>query len=621
MALLSALRPVWLLAVLTYLVYLSLTSKTISTQVTSVVPEKIQHRASDLRKAAHIDYPFPSFKGRNCKSHTAGGKNVNAAKTVVHDLLQQPLPNTIWQTSDFERRRKNVKNIASWHKLNPNYKLKHLSDEDSDEFVRKTFSHRPSILRTWNSLYLPVLKSDFLRYLMVLAKGGIYTDIDTECILPVDEWIPEKWGSSTVNAVFGIEYDGPVGWIFSKPAGFVQYTFMAKAGHPIFENAVSRVMSNLDLTTRYIQEDIWEWNATFEDVLFNTGPGAMSDAVAWHLVEQGVDFNWEMVKGLKEPKLIADVLILPINAFGTGQAHSNSGKPEYGKVLVSHKFQGGWLKAKDERVAEQVQELGKPDPKAMEENMKEGADKKQRPSKSDDESEKDTSKDDPKAGEKAKQAGKPKDGHKAGEKDKAKDAGKAKDPKAPKDKKPPKKPDVVKAEKAAAAQEDGAEDALNALDDPDADLEEEESDGRDYEGRTVPKQKIVDDLAQKPKFTKKGKQDGKAAGKPKVADIPDQEPTFSKKGKQGDKSAGKKAEDAAAAAGGKQPTFTKQGKKGDEAAGKGKGDGKVGGKKANEPAGKKKDGGKAKAKPYDGNADEEKQENMKAEELRAMYDG
>lgn len=127
MALLSALRPVWLLAVLTYLVYLSLTSKTISTQVTSVVPEKIQHRASDLRKAAHIDYPFPSFKGRNCKSHTAGGKNVNAAKTVVHDLLQQPLPNTIWQTSDFERRRKNVKNIASWHKLNPNYKLKHLS--------------------------------------------------------------------------------------------------------------------------------------------------------------------------------------------------------------------------------------------------------------------------------------------------------------------------------------------------------------------------------------------------------------------------------------------------------------------------------------------------------------
>ena len=36
------------------------------------------------------------------------------------------------------------------------------------------------------------------------------------------------------------------------------------------------------------------------------------------------------------------VLILPINAFGSGQAHSNSGSPEENTALVQHLFRGSW---------------------------------------------------------------------------------------------------------------------------------------------------------------------------------------------------------------------------------------------------------------------------------------
>ena len=36
------------------------------------------------------------------------------------------------------------------------------------------------------------------------------------------------------------------------------------------------------------------------------------------------------------------VLILPINAFGSGQAHSNSGSPEDPTALVHHLFKGSW---------------------------------------------------------------------------------------------------------------------------------------------------------------------------------------------------------------------------------------------------------------------------------------
>lgn len=36
------------------------------------------------------------------------------------------------------------------------------------------------------------------------------------------------------------------------------------------------------------------------------------------------------------------VLILPINAFGSGQMHSKSGSPDEDTALVQHLFKGSW---------------------------------------------------------------------------------------------------------------------------------------------------------------------------------------------------------------------------------------------------------------------------------------
>lgn len=34
-----------------------------------------------------------------------------------------------------------------------------------------------------------ILKADFFRYLILFARGGVYTDIDTVSLKPIDEWI------------------------------------------------------------------------------------------------------------------------------------------------------------------------------------------------------------------------------------------------------------------------------------------------------------------------------------------------------------------------------------------------------------------------------------------------
>ena len=48
------------------------------------------------------------------------------------------------------------------------------------------------------------------------------------------------------------------------------------------------------------------------------------------------------VSNLVEPYQIGDVLILPINAFGSGQLHSESKQPDECDPLVVHSFAGSW---------------------------------------------------------------------------------------------------------------------------------------------------------------------------------------------------------------------------------------------------------------------------------------
>ncbi|KAF2220364.1 hypothetical protein BDZ85DRAFT_267642 [Elsinoe ampelina] len=242
--------------------------------------------------------------------------------------------------------------------MNPGWRHVHLSDEESDEFVARIFKNRPAITRFWKRLTVPVVRSDVLRYLILLAKGGVYTDSDTECMEPIDEWIPEEYRNGKINAVVGIEWDSPPKYAFAKPVSFVQWTFMVKPGHPLMENMVSRAMANLELIARQQRKEVDDADLGFEDILFSTGPGGLSDSVVHHLQDQGIDFVPEMLSGIKEPKQLGDVLILPVNAFGWGQPHSHSGDPAYGKAFAKHKFDGSWFKTDEQLRAEAVNELG-----------------------------------------------------------------------------------------------------------------------------------------------------------------------------------------------------------------------------------------------------------------------
>lgn len=89
-----------------------------------------------------------------------------------------------------------------------------------------------------------VMKADLWRYLIIADQGGVYSDIDTVCCLPIDYWTIwlgslNKIESERPLLFLGIENDDE-----RKIIDFCQWTFMATPKHPVLEFACQYIVDN-----------------------------------------------------------------------------------------------------------------------------------------------------------------------------------------------------------------------------------------------------------------------------------------------------------------------------------------------------------------------------------------
>lgn len=217
-------------------------------------------------------------------------------------------------------------------------------DDVLDDFVDQHFSVRPAIKRFWKQLNTPILRTDFLRYLVMFARGGVYSDIDTSLMKPINDWIPKSFlddAEKPVNVVVGIERDETNHDTALRPIGFAQWTLMTKPGHELFEKAIYRVMSNIEFLAGIQRVPVDRVVLPKADAIEATGPGMFTDVVIEVLREQGIQVDWSMFSNLREPMLLGDILFLPINAF-CGR-HCRNDSPEYGDIYVQHHHQNSWF--------------------------------------------------------------------------------------------------------------------------------------------------------------------------------------------------------------------------------------------------------------------------------------
>lgn len=241
-------------------------------------------------------------------------------------------------------------------------------DEGATAFVYENFRHRPSVVQFWSELQQVVLKADLIRYLAMLARGGVYSDIDTSSLQPIDNWIPDELREKKINAVVGIEYDDTTYKMFVRPISFCQWTLMARPGHALFERAVLRVMSNLEYMARRKRVTLRELELNKMEVLEATGPGMFTDVVMEVLRDQVEHIRWDSFHNRKKPMLFGDVLVLPVRGFAGGQKHSHSKDKAYGEELVHHWFGRSWYTFRPSTPLEMPPD----DDDKVEENLKTG---------------------------------------------------------------------------------------------------------------------------------------------------------------------------------------------------------------------------------------------------------
>jgi mannosyltransferase OCH1-like enzyme len=228
---------------------------------------------------------------------------------------------------------------------NPGYQAQFLTDESSDDYVRKTFAEsRPDIVDAYLALPVPIYKADFLRYLLLWDQGGIWSDLDVSCEegVLIDEWVPAEYREDAALVV-GWEFDQ--GWPGAYVRQFASWTIMAKPRSPHIMQVIDDILQTLREKTT--EHNISVENATLDimgDVVDFTGPRRLTRSVytsLGNILNRTIDAR-DMME-LVRPKLIEDVLVMPGRSFA---ASANKYKPEEEALLppqlVTHHYAGTW---------------------------------------------------------------------------------------------------------------------------------------------------------------------------------------------------------------------------------------------------------------------------------------
>ncbi|KAL8828861.1 MAG: hypothetical protein Q9170_006416 [Blastenia crenularia] len=280
--------------------------------------------------------------------NTSGYRDLEAHKFSGHDTQRlQPIPKKIWQINFNHARYSELRPfVASWQTENPAYEHTLLDEEAGREIVRKHYGKKSQALNTYLQLDSTILRADYLRYLILAAEGGIYGDLDTHSVKPIDEWYLES-AERPVRALVGMEYDqlGADRLIdgMYMPMQFCQWTLATSAHHPLMVSMVDSVTQGLQQLAQSKNVSLSDLRPANEDVLLTTGPVKWTREVFSYLSwKTGTEVTHRNLTGLREPRLFGDVMVLPINSFASGLGHSGSKTHVTDQTLMWHTFQGAW---------------------------------------------------------------------------------------------------------------------------------------------------------------------------------------------------------------------------------------------------------------------------------------
>ena len=194
----------------------------------------------------------------------------------------------------------------SWRRHHPSWEYCFYDDESCRALVAKAY---PSLLTMYDECPYGVQRADIFRYLVVAHKGGVYADMDTECIQSVDSLLEGR------AAVFGVE-----DVLTERRARqlnlrhrerIANFIFAAEAEHPVFDHVVTWLAS---------LPGSWDMH---DEVLETTGPGMLTNVVQAHRTD-------------------LELTVLPRLVWAAPDWRFLRFVPRHAGIHVRHHFAGTW---------------------------------------------------------------------------------------------------------------------------------------------------------------------------------------------------------------------------------------------------------------------------------------
>ncbi|CCD22537.1 uncharacterized protein NDAI_0A03800 [Naumovozyma dairenensis CBS 421] len=233
----------------------------------------------------------------------------------------EKFPAFIWQTWSNDIKLEQLMEIKDiWDSQNPGFVHEILNDDISEALIHHYYSKVPEVIKAYNYLPSRILKIDFFKYLILLARGGIYADVDTKPLQPVPNWIPEAVVPSKIGLIIGIEHDAKKpDWRsnFVRRLQFGTWIIQSKPGHPILREMVAVITEE----TLKENEDSLNINVRNDlDIMSWTGSGVWTDVIFKYFndyMKSGINgkVTWKKFHNMILPRLISDVLIFPEFSF------------------------------------------------------------------------------------------------------------------------------------------------------------------------------------------------------------------------------------------------------------------------------------------------------------------
>ena len=192
------------------------------------------------------------------------------------------IPRYIWQTwkygADSPKLSSAYKDYQNKWNSQHNWHHSLIKDEEMVPFLNNFYGDIPLVVEAFKAMPNIILKADFFRYLVLYARGGIYTDMDTFPLKDINNWpsinknflnnnknsnnnynLPYKNKGKEVGAndllsvgwnepgfVVGIEADPDRpdwnDW-YARRIQFCQWTIQSKPGHPILRELILNITS------------------------------------------------------------------------------------------------------------------------------------------------------------------------------------------------------------------------------------------------------------------------------------------------------------------------------------------------------------------------------------------